>query len=76
MDNGPEFTSKALDQWAYQYGVRLQFIRPGEPVNYAYTASLNGRFREECFNHQAFRSQHDAQQKIEAWRLKYNAATP
>ena len=25
MDNGPEFTSMALDQWAYDNGVRLQF---------------------------------------------------
>ena len=23
MDNGPEFTSKALDQWAYQNGVEF-----------------------------------------------------
>jgi putative transposase len=26
MDNGPEFTGKALDQWAYEHRVELQFI--------------------------------------------------
>jgi len=25
-DNGPEFAGRALDQWAYQQGVRLHFI--------------------------------------------------
>ncbi|HEX9794474.1 MAG TPA: transposase, partial [Planctomycetota bacterium] len=28
MDNGPEFTSRALDAWAYQRGIELHFIRP------------------------------------------------
>jgi transposase InsO family protein len=31
VDNGPEFTSKALDQWAYENGVELRFIRLGRP---------------------------------------------
>jgi putative transposase len=30
MDNGPELTSRALDQWAYERGVRLHFHRPGQ----------------------------------------------
>ena len=29
MDNGPEFTGKRLDEWAYTNKVRLQFIEPG-----------------------------------------------
>ncbi|ASW04046.1 hypothetical protein CJU94_38625 (plasmid) [Paraburkholderia aromaticivorans] len=32
VDNGPEFVSKALDAWAHEHGVKLQFIRPGKPV--------------------------------------------
>ena len=32
VDNGSEFTSKALDAWAYAHGVKLDFIRPGKPV--------------------------------------------
>ena len=30
MDNGPEFTSKALAAWAKDSGVRLYFIAPGK----------------------------------------------
>jgi putative transposase len=30
VDNGPEFTGKALDLWAHQRGVKLQFSRPGK----------------------------------------------
>jgi putative transposase len=28
LDNGPELTSRALDQQAYERGVRLHFIDP------------------------------------------------
>lgn len=49
-DNGPEFTGRALDQWAHQHGVRLHLIQPGRPVQNAMVESFNGRFREECFD--------------------------
>ena len=35
VDNGPEFTSKALDQWAYANQVVLDFSRPGKPTDAA-----------------------------------------
>jgi len=50
VDNGPEFTSKALDQWAYENGVELRFIRPGRPIENCFIESFNGRFRDECLN--------------------------
>jgi len=31
LDKDPELTSRALDQWAYERGVRLRFIDPGKP---------------------------------------------
>ena len=31
VDNGPEFTSKRLDQWACLNGVELDFSQPGKP---------------------------------------------
>jgi len=36
MDNGPEFTIKALDTWAHVAGVELHFMRPGLPTENAY----------------------------------------
>lgn len=32
VDHGTEFTSKALEEWAYQRGVKLDFTRPGKPT--------------------------------------------
>ena len=48
VDNGTEFCSKALDGWAYRKGVKLEFIRPGRPVENGFIESFNGRLRNEC----------------------------
>jgi putative transposase len=75
-DNGPEFTSKALDAWAYRAGVKLHFIRPGKPVENAFIESFNGRFRDECLNVHWFADLRETRTKIEAWRHDYNHARP
>jgi transposase InsO family protein len=41
---GSEFASKAMDAWSYQYGVHLEFIRPGKPVDNGYMNRLMGAF--------------------------------
>jgi len=56
VDNGPEFASKALDQWAYWNKVELDFIRPGKPTDNALIESFNGRLRAECLNENWFLS--------------------
>jgi putative transposase len=76
MDNGPEMTSRALDQWAYERGIRLRFIAPGKPVQNCYIDSFNGLLRDECLNQHWFRSLADARQIVEDWRLDYNQARP
>ena len=76
VDNGPEFISKALDLWAYQAGVTLDFSRPGKPTDNAYIESFNGSFRDECLNVNWFLSMEDARTKIEAWRQEYNEFRP
>jgi putative transposase len=76
MDNGPEFTGRALDEWAYRTGVRLNFIRPGKPIENAFVESFNGRFRDECLNENWFMSLKHAREVIEAWRKDYDEARP
>lgn len=76
MDNGPEFTGKALDEWAHRDGVRLDFITPGKPVQNAFRESFNGRFRDECLNQNLFHHERDAKEKIEMWRQDYNTVRP
>ena len=76
VDNGPEFTSKVLDQWAYLNVVELDFIRPGKPTDNALIEAFNGRFRQESLNESWFLSLEDAQEKVEEWRQHYNRETP
>jgi putative transposase len=75
-DNGGEFTGKAMETWAYQTGVKLDFIRPGRPVENGYIESFNGRLRDECLNGEIFFGLADAREKIEAWRRDYNEQRP
>ena len=76
VDHGTEFQSRALEDWAYQRGVQLDFIRPGTPVENAFIESFNGRLRDECLNVHQFATLAEAQTIIEAWRLDYNQRRP
>jgi putative transposase len=50
LDNGSEFTGRALEAWAIQHGVQLCFIRPRRTVENGFIESFNGRLRDECQN--------------------------
>jgi len=76
VDNGPEFISREVDQWAYAHGVALHFIEPGKPVQNAFIESFNGKFRDECLNQNWFASLDEARRIIEAWRVDYNTVRP
>jgi len=76
VDNGSEFISRKMDAWAYYHGVKLDFIRPGKPVENAFIESFNGRLRDECLNTNVFHSFSDAQEKLDAWRYDYNTRRP
>ncbi len=76
VDHGPEFEGQVLDTWAYQAGVRLNFIRPGKPIENAYIESFNGRFRDECLNEHWFLTMTHARYVIESWRIEYNTERP
>ena len=76
MDNGPEFTSKAMLGWAQQRGVKLHFIDPGKPTQNASIESFNGKFRAECLNGHWFNNLQKARRMIEEWRNDYNRARP
>lgn len=76
VDNGSEFISKALDKWAYDNKVTLDFSRPGKPTDNPFIESFNGSFRDECLNVNWFLSLEDARDKIEGWRREYNEFRP
>lgn len=76
IDHGTEFTSKVLDQWAYENKVMLHFITPGRPMENGYIESFHGKFREECLNEHWFLTLDDARRTIESWRIDYNRVRP
>ena len=76
MDNGPEFTSKAMLCWAEQRGVKLHFIDPGKPTQNAYIESFNGKFRDECLNEHWFNDLREVRKIVDEWRKDYNQARP
>jgi putative transposase len=75
-DQGPEFTGRALDQWAAANGVNLLLIQAGKPTQNAYIESFNGKFRDECLNEHWFTSIAHAKAVVAAWRRDYNEQRP
>jgi putative transposase len=75
-DNGPEFTSRALHQWAQHHGINLHHIQPGKPTQNAFIESFNGTFRDDYLNQHWFSSLAEARLLIEHWRKEYNQLRP
>ncbi len=75
-DQGPEFTCRALDQWAFEHGVELRLIQPDKPTQNGFIESFNGRFRDECLNEHWFSDVSHARRTISEWRQDYNECRP
>ncbi len=73
VDNGSEFTLKALDQWAHGTGVALDFSRPEKPTDNALIESVTRRLRAGCLNVLVVE---DAEEQLEAWLTDYNEQRP
>jgi putative transposase len=50
VNNRQVFIGKALDEWTYPKGVKLNFIRPGKRIENAHVESFNGQLWDECLN--------------------------
>jgi putative transposase len=75
-DNGTEFTSTALDRWAYWNRVQLDFRRPGKPVDNSLCEAFNGSLRRECLSQYWFASLDEAATILRTWQLEYNNHRP
>ena len=64
-DNGTEFTSMAMFDWAQRSGIALQFIQPGKPSQNGFIEAFNGRVRDECLNENLFSDLREARHIIE-----------
>ncbi|MBD8143815.1 IS3 family transposase [Pantoea agglomerans] len=75
-DQGPEFTCRAIDQWAFEHGVELRLIQPGKLTQNGFIESFNERFRDECLNEHWFSDIVHARKIINDWRLDYKECRP
>jgi len=73
-DQGTEFTSRAMLDWAYRHNIRLEFTKVRKPNQLI--ESFNSRVRDECLNEHVFFSLPDAREKIDTWHWRYNNFNP
>ena len=76
MYYGTEFTSKALDHWAYWNHVQLDFSRPGKPTDNASIESFHNSFRRECLTLHHFLQINEARHCIDQYQQEYNNDRP
>ena len=75
-DNGTEFTSRAILEWAGKNKVEWHYIDPGKPQQNGYIESFNGSLRDALLNEELFDSLADARRKLAIWRYDYNNVRP
>lgn len=57
-------------------GVRLDFIRPGRPVENCFIESFNGKLRDGCLNQHHFATLAEARTVLETWRQEFTRTAP
>ncbi len=75
-DNGPEYVSSALMQWAQRRQITLQFIQPGKPQQNAYIERYNRTVRYDWLAHHLFDSIDQVQDFATRWLWSYNHERP
>ena len=76
LDNGPEFVSLALADWAERHGIHLAFIQPGKPMQNGYIERFNRTYRTEVLDFYIFKSLSQVRNITEKWRQEYNSERP
>ena len=75
-DNGPEYISQQLMDWAKKKDIRLQYIQPGKPQQNAYVERFNRTVRHEWLDQHLFESIAHAQETATRWLWHYNNERP
>jgi putative transposase len=75
-DNGPEYLSQMLVDWASRYHITLLYIQPGKPTQNAYIERFNRTARHEWLDMHPFESIAHAQLLATQWLWHYNNERP
>lgn len=75
-DNGPEYISAALLNWAAQQGIRIEHIQPGKPQQNAYVERYNRTVRYDWLGQYLFESIREVQDFATQWLWTYNHERP
>jgi putative transposase len=75
-DNGPEYVSQALEDWAVANKIQLTFIQKGKPHQNGYVERFNRTYREEILDNYAFENLSQARTMTNAWMWVYNNERP
>jgi len=76
VDNGPEYISGTLQNWAERAGIALMYIQPGNPQQNAYIERYNRTVRTEWLGRYHFDSIEDVQDHATRWLWTYNNDRP
>ncbi|WP_420299874.1 IS3 family transposase [Edwardsiella tarda] len=76
MDNGPEFISLALAEWAEIHAAKLEFIQPSKPTQNAFIERFNRTYRTEILDFYLFRTLNEVRETTEKWLSEYNCEHP
>ena len=76
MDNGPEFISTIMADWAEDHTIDLEFIQPGKPTQNAYIERFNRTYRDEVLNMYVFKTLSEVRAITEEWLNQYNEERP
>lgn len=75
-DNGPEYISQGLIDWANERQITLMYIQPGKPTQNAYIERFNRTVRHEWLEMHLFESIEHAQYLATEWLWHYNNERP
>jgi putative transposase len=75
-DNGPEYISQALKEWAAESGIHLRYIQPGNPQQNAYVERFNRTVRYEWLSQYLWDDIEQVQDFATQWQWQYNHERP
>lgn len=75
-DNGPEYISLQIQDWAKRMSIKLDYIQPGNPQQNAYVEPFNWTLRYEWLSPYCWSNLQEVQMYATQWMWKYNHDRP